>query len=269
MGKTISNIEYANVGNELLVSHTIRKEKNVAYTDIPYVRNSSDLGGMDCQGQMEYLLKRLGVSKNWRGSNDMFRNACSWVGTIAECKKEFGGIPKGAWLFIVEYDGGEIANGYTDGKGNASHVGVYTGIGAGVVHASSSRGCVASSTLKNGWTHVGLCKYIDYGISVADNNVVEVKVMEMQMKVFAESGSNVNMRQSPNGSLLTKVPVGEEVTAINVQGDWTKIIYNDYTGWMMSKFLTKLDGTENEQYTIYLEPATARAQKEAQEMAGV
>ena len=268
MGK-ISNIDYAEAADKLLMERKIDEENNVIYTDIPYVNASSDQNGMDCQGLMEYQLRQFGVKKNWKGSNDMFRNACDWVGTIAECKKEFGKIPKGAWLFIVEFDGGEVARGYKDGLGNASHVGVYTGIGNGVVHASASRRCVASSTLKNAWTHVGLCKYIDYGNTPEQNKKIEVTVMEQEMKVFAENGSSVNMRDSINGNLVMRVPVGETVTVTGVSNDWSKIIYNGKSGWMMSKFLTDVEGSENGMYTIFLEVKTAKALKDALEQAGV
>lgn len=268
MGK-ISNIDYAEAADKLLKSHEGIKDGNVILTTIPYVNGGSDQNGMDCQGLMEYQLRQFGVKKNWKGSNDMFRNACDWVGTIAECKKEFGKIPKGAWLFIVEFDGGEVARGYKDGLGNASHVGVYTGIGNGVVHASASRRCVASSTLKNAWTHVGLCKYIDYGNTTEQNKKIEVTVMEQEMKVFAENGSSVNMRDSINGNLVMRVPVGETVTVTGVSNDWSKIIYNGKSGWMMSKFLTDVEGSENGMYTIFLEVKTAKALKDALEQAGV
>lgn len=273
MAQLINHVDYANTANELLRSHQVKMQKGVILTDIPYVSNSSDLGGMDCQGQMEYILRQFGIKANWRGSNDMFRNACSWTGTIAECKELFGQIPKGAWLFIVKNDGGEVARGYKDGLGNASHVGAYTGIDAGVVHASASRNCVASSTLKNGWTHVGLCKYIDYDVGVPAENkkeVIEVRVMEKQMEVFAENGSNVNLRDSINGGLVARVPIGSKVTAINVSEDWTKIVYKGQTGWMMSKYLRDVGGSaDSGMYEIYLEATTAKALKDALELAGV
>ena len=92
----------------------------------------------------------------------MWRELCSWTGTPEECKAKFGGVPKGALLFILENDGGERARGYYDGLGNASHIGVYTGIGQGAVHASSSKGKVCESkfagkTIRNGgWNRSGL-----------------------------------------------------------------------------------------------------------------
>ena len=85
----------------------------------------------DCQAFVELLLRDCGVRKpdgaiyNWKGSNDMWRNALAWKGTIAECRELFGKIPDGAWVFMWANDGGEISRGYHDGLGNASHVGIY------------------------------------------------------------------------------------------------------------------------------------------------
>ena len=143
---------------------------------IPYVNNGMSLDGMDCQGLCEFLLLKSGVDKReclYTGSNDMWRNALSWKGTPAECIAQFGAIPHGAWLFIHSHDGGEPDH-YSDGEGNASHVGVYIG-GKVAIHASASRGCVAESVFKGkaingGWNMVGLCKHVDYALQ-SDNNI--------------------------------------------------------------------------------------------------
>ena len=85
----------------------------------------------DCQAFVELVLRDCGVRKpdgavyNWKGSNDMWRHALSWKGTIAECRALYGSIPDGSWVFMVAHDGGEIPRGYHDDEGNASHVGIY------------------------------------------------------------------------------------------------------------------------------------------------
>lgn len=58
----------------------------------------------------------------------MWRSGLSWRGTIDECKKKFGCVPPGAWMFIVKNDGGEKKRGYNDEYGNACHVAIYTGL---------------------------------------------------------------------------------------------------------------------------------------------
>ena len=133
------------------------------YTGVPYSK-------LDCQAFMEEVLKDCGVRKpdgtvyNWRGSNSMWRNALSWKGTIAECRKLYGSIPLGAWVFIVRNDGGEKDRGYTDNAGNASHVGIYCREGSEPVRDSTktkTRDGVGYRKL-DGFTHVGLPKMITY-----------------------------------------------------------------------------------------------------------
>lgn len=157
------------------------------YLGEPYER-------VDCQALWELMLKAAGLTVNLAGGNAWWR-AMSWTGTPEECRKTFGEIPKGACLFILKNDGGETARGYHDGKGNASHIGVYTGrsgaemcraktenmpkdlaaawlkkvnFGDGAIHASSTRACVATSkfagkAIGGGWNRVGLWSRLSYG----------------------------------------------------------------------------------------------------------
>lgn len=125
---------------------------------------------LDCQAFVEQVLKDLGVRKsdgtpyNWKGSNSMFRNHIIWRGTIEECRKKFGGIPKGAFVFLVEHDGGEVEKGYHDDLGNASHVGLYIGTTPNPCMDSQPTGGVQMRKL-NVFTHVGLMDMVDYSTS--------------------------------------------------------------------------------------------------------
>ena len=131
-----------------------------SYVGIPYSK-------LDCQAFVEQVLKDLGVRKsdgspyNWKGSNSMWRNHITWKGTIEECKKKFGQIPLGAFLFLLKWDGGEVERGYHDGLGNASHVGLYTGTSPLPCMDSQGNRCVDYCKLKV-FTHVGLMDMIDY-----------------------------------------------------------------------------------------------------------
>lgn len=158
---------YVQAGVELLEHNDIMP--------IPYVSNGHSLAGMDCQGLCEYLLTACGMPYedcNMAGSNAHYR-ACVWTGTPEECKKQFGKVPDGAWIFIVEANGGEPVKYKGDGIGNSEHMGVYLG-GSVAIHASASRGQVAESkfegkTIKNGgWNRVGLPRWIDYGLEMPE-----------------------------------------------------------------------------------------------------
>ena len=131
----------------------------------------------DCQAFVELVLYDTGVRKegnkmyNWKGSNSMWRNALSWKGTKEECIAKFGYIPEGAWVFMLDYDGGEKERGYDDDQGNAHHVGIYVG-NNNTRDSAGSRGGVGYRPLKD-WNRVGLCKYLDYGENNKDNTNVD------------------------------------------------------------------------------------------------
>lgn len=212
---------------------------------------------MDCQSFVERCMADVGISMDLAGSNAWYRKM-TWVGTPEECKQKFRTIPKGAILFILENDGGEVQRGYHDGLGNASHMGIYTNRGKGAIHSSQSRGCVCESefhgkTIPNGgWNRIGLWDRFDYGDSVnsilsgfsESANEGDGKPMGHIATVTSENGKGVNMRSNPstNAAVLIQLPVGTKVDATEVDADWSKIVYNGKTGYMMSKFLT----TEND-----------------------
>lgn len=147
------------------------------YTGIKY-------DSLDCQAFVERVLRDCGIRKpdgsiyNWKGSNSMWRNIPGWRGTIAECRTQYGEIPLGAWVFIIKNDGGEVDRGYNDGKGNASHVGIYCNTGSEPIRdstRSSKRNGVGYRTLSS-FTHVLLPSYINYANQEDDPNEIEKAV---------------------------------------------------------------------------------------------
>lgn len=133
------------------------------YIGVPY-------SVMDCQAFVEACLRDIGLNRDLAGSNAWFREM-DWVGTPEECKALFGSIPKGAFLYILEFDGNEPARYKPDGLGNASHMGIYTGTNRGAVASSKSKGGViysyfAGSSINGSWNRVGLWRELDYGAAV-------------------------------------------------------------------------------------------------------
>lgn len=127
----------------------VEQARSGDYLGIPYKE-------MDCQGLLERVLADCGTVVDWRGTNDMWRNALSMKGPIAD----IASIPAGAWLFTLKHDGGEVQRGYHDNEGNAAHAGIYLG-GSDVMH-STTGGCQMDVITSKRWTHYGLCKLIDF-----------------------------------------------------------------------------------------------------------
>lgn len=209
---------------------------------------------MDCQRFVEQCLSDCGIKKDLAGSNAWFRfvKANGWVGTPEECKQKFGCIPVGAFLFILNQDGREPEKYKPDCIGNASHIGIYTGVGQGAINSSSSRGCVCESTfkgksIKGGWNRVGLWRAISYGEKV-DRILNGGKTVEVtyQAKVV---GGNLNMRETASSSAvrICQIPDGTVITVTEEDGQWGKTCYNGETGWVMLKYLEK---TESDPDTV-------------------
>ena len=227
-------------------------EVGFKYLGVPYSE-------MDCQAFVEKCLSDCGMNKDLPGSNAWYRlvHENGWTGSPEECVKEYGKVPSGAFLFIVEHDGKEPDKYKPDGLGNASHIGLCTGSqGEGAIHSSSSRGCVAESkfagkTIKNGgWNTVGLWDNVDYGLEPSPEP--EPTPEPEYAVVYAENGKPVKMRAKPstNCELYWKIPVGEVVTVLADQGEWTQIRWDGITGYMMTKFLMFDSGEEDRTYAV-------------------
>lgn len=157
-------------------------------------------GQYDCQAFCELVLKNLGVRMSngkafdWRGSNDMYRNAVSWVGTIEDCKRKFGEIPLGAWAFMWDTTGNERQRGYYDGLGNASHIGIY--IGNDTVRDSTKIKNASGQVIRDGvgtrplkqFQKIGLCKYLAFD---GTNPTIKVEIARDDIVKLHDSLNNL------------------------------------------------------------------------------
>lgn len=211
---------------------------------------------MDCQAFVEKCLSDCGINKNLAGSNAWYREVLNhgWVGSLEECRKQKGEIPPGAFLFILKQDGNEPPKYHGDGIGNASHIGIYSGLsgrqmceignasegynfGSGAIHSSSSRGYVCTSefngnSIPGGWNRVGLWDQINYG-----GDAVEAwkgRVVDGNLNLRVEpSTSSVRIAIIPDGTILT-------VTDETIDGSWGKTSYDGKTGWVMTRYLEEI-----------------------------
>jgi hypothetical protein len=210
---------------------------------------------MDCQKFVEKCMADCGFHKDLAGSNAWYRECIrnGWTGTPEECVRKYGGVPKGALLFIHAFDGGEEKRGYHDGLGNASHIGIKTGRNDGAIHSSASRKCVATSTFKDktipngGWNRVGLLNYFNYGNIVnwvdkhegigEEPQKEENKMIDVVIK--SENGGIVFLRTKPSKSSkwIEKIPSGSRAKMIGGKEGWNQIQWEGRTGWVMSDFV--------------------------------
>lgn len=229
--------------------------KQLAAAGFAYIGRSYE--EMDCQAFVERCLADCGLKKDLRGSNAWYREVYNngVIMTPEECVKQLGTVPPGAFLFILEQDGGEEKVGYHDGLGNASHIGLVTGKGEGAIHSSKSRGGVCESKFRNktingGWNRVGLYDKVSYdygGGTVPDPEPAPAPEPAKQYAaVWSENDLPVNTRTGPGKSYpqskAGKLAVGEVVEILKTSGDWCWIRCRDKSGavwtcWMMAQFL--------------------------------
>lgn len=235
---------------------------------------------LDCQAAIEEAVNRAGGSMDYRGSNDMARNL-AWLGTLSNAKRILGDpLPVGAALLIHEEESESTPERYRgDGLGDFTHIGLYAGtdhqmgrdgfwgvFGSeyDVIHSSQSRGSVQPSILKNGWTHVGLFKEIDYGIEIEggvsvspeaedilnqgvnEDKLVQTNegewVQEQKNRygvVVSADGNPVKVREAPEKGAIYKykAPVGTRLQIMGEKNGYYKIIYKGKPRWMMQEFI--------------------------------
>lgn len=120
---------------------------------------------LDCQGFVEYCLRKYaGIKKDWRGSNDMWRNA------VHDKSENFDNIDPGEWVFSIRHDGKEPKR-YTDGV-NASHVGIYIGNGE-VIHSTTGGVQMDKITNRKRWTHHAKANCLHYASEVVEMPVTD------------------------------------------------------------------------------------------------
>lgn len=102
----------------------------------------------DCIGFVNLVRQRLGLDRigygvHGYGTNTLWRNTTGelyWKGTYDECINNWGVVPRGAYIFKCYPEGtpgyNTIPDYYRgDGIGNFDHIGIYTGLGLGVMQS--------------------------------------------------------------------------------------------------------------------------------------
>lgn len=208
---------------------------------------------MDCQAFVEACLHAIGIRANLSGSNSWYR-AMTWTGSPEDCKRTFGGIPQGAYLYMVRSVSDKTPQKYRgDGLGDAYHMGIYTAPrGKGAINSSATKGCVCESnfagrSINGGWNRVGL----DFNTFAYTLNGIIISGGHEQMSdtttaVVTADSATVKMRKKPSTScdLYWQVPTGTTVEVSGPSsGEWTPIRYNNIDGYMMTAYL-KMDGSQ-------------------------
>ena len=116
------------------------------------------------------------------------------------------------------------------------HVGVVTSVHPLVIMHCTKSGSVDGVTTDSKlgkWAYKGQLSLIDYG---AADKPDEAPVVNGEAIVTAPSGSTVNLRKSPGGSVMQRIPIGTAVEVLAVDNGWAKIRV-PVEGYMMAEYL--------------------------------
>ena len=121
------------------------------------------------------------------------------------------------------------------GDRQPSHVGLVTDVGT-VIHASSAKGMVVETplTANEGWTLLAQVKQIKIEGATKIAN-------EFSGYYAMVNADNVNVRSGPGTQMkrLGQVNREDRVEILDTMGEWSKTDL----GWIMSRYLTRKDGT--------------------------
>ena len=179
--------------------------------NIPYVLGGETTDGLDCQGLIEWVLRQLGMTANYKGTNDMWRNMLSDKGDIASGVEKYGKIPIGAVILICDYT--TMPNGYKDTP-DCYHI--YLKIADKfLLHASSSNGKLmirdfADKSIPNGGpTHYGLIAGVAYdGVSATDTNAGDAEETVAQPSVWKPLYSHLRFQKGDKGNGTREIQTG-------------------------------------------------------------
>ncbi len=182
-------------------------------------------GCVDCSGAFSYAYKRLG-GYMYHGSNTMWRKY-----TTTKGKRENVSLVPGMAVFKWRKTGGP------DSEGNYFHVGCYVGSGKVIEAQGKATGVIVSSI--DTWTHAAQLKDTIYDVQEGDMKPVE---FECRARVTTASGK-LNLRKSPNGTLITRIPRNEEIDVFqwDAADGWALVLYNGKQGYASQDYLTRIE----------------------------
>jgi len=217
-------------------------------------------GECDCIGLIIGAIRRAGGTwQGTHGSNYAARNATLRLSALVSPSQ----LTPGCLVYKSAAPGASnhhLPSRYDDHPDQLDyyHVGVVRSVSPLRIIHCTTPGIRTDETIAP-WSHFG------WPAAVSRDDSPPVGVVTAI--VTAESGSSVNLRHSPAGPLLCRVPVGATV-AVEERGEtWSLITHAGHTGWMMTAFL-RFAGDDLPSRLAALEERLTRLEERFSTMAG-
>ncbi len=195
---------------------------------------TNDKNGIDCSGAFVRAYKAQNASI-YHGSNTIYRQYCGVKGIINNVSV----LQPGVAVFKHRTDGNEPDKYKNDGIGNMYHIGLVVSVSPlKIIHATTP--VAKMDTTLGNWSYYGFLSDVNY----ASEPVPSVE------KTVIVTASSVNMRKTPAGEYMLRIPGGttlsisNEVTQNNIL--YGETAYDGYHGWIDMTYVTEVDsGSED------------------------
>ena len=187
----------------------------------------------DCAGFVSEAVRQVGFSITAGATS-------AWKSTKWAAKGTIDTLPKDKVCCLYRHKSTE------PDPNKMQHTGIYLGDGTFMDSRETAKGVLGPNPMSSyGWTHWAIPPQLA-DETVTSSPTSEVIKVAYQAKVVAATGNTVNMRKSPSTSsgVLTAIQLGQIVDVISTTGDWSQITWNGKSGYMMSKYLLKVDGSD-------------------------
>lgn len=227
------------------------KVDEIAAEGPSYQLGSDGTGGKcDCIGLIIGAIRRAGGKwTGTHGSNWGARNAMDTLLPVTDA----GDLQAGHVVYkaaMPGQSGYNLPDRYRDDvdKRDYYHVGVVRSVAPlDIVHCTGP-GIVHDKKLGK-WNYAGWLAMVSRG-SEKENARMQTAI------VTAESGSTVNLRKTPEGALLDRVPVGSAAQVLDTMDGWARVTVAGKTGWMDKRYLKMQESGEEDASGSSAEVAT-------------
>lgn len=231
-----------------------------------YVLGADSFTECDCIGMPRRAHKMEGITPSGMSGTNYFARYTAKnlkkITSVSQLKVgdavlKTAAIDHPSWPLPAKYRKG--GSSYNGDLNNYSHIGTVTGTNPLEITHMTSPTAKKDSKLGN-WTYFGQYPLVDYNNSSSDDKVV------ITMETATVVGGSLNMRKDTdtNSTRITIIPSGSKVAVIEKGSVWCKAVYNEYTGYVMTKYLSfESDSTDNSKITISLQRDVAKALYEA------
>ena len=201
-----------------------------------YKWGSHEQGCVDCSGAFTYAFGLYGIYFP-NGSNTIARKYIAGeLLPISEAKPGMAAFKCRPWS-EKEKDN----KWYNTEPGDVYHIGLVDDDPKYVLNAKGEKSGFSRDKIDS-WDYVAYLKDVDYEGSEEDHMKTATVV-----RTANSTGNTVNMRYAPSTSakLVERVPFGSVVEVLADSGEWCKIRWESYEGWMLSNYL-EYDGQADE-----------------------